>query len=732
MKKLYFLCFLLVTAYIDAQIINFPDAAFKAKLLLASPSNNIARIYVWPPVNNQNYINVAIDTNGNGEIEVSEAAAIDLLNVSNSNISSMVGIEYFTHLESLNCSFNQLTGLALGATGSENLRLDVNCGDNQLTSIDCTGVVVSLSLFCQNNQLTSLDFSNLSNTGLTLTCSNNPLTNLEFGNYQNLILLTCSNTLLSVLDISGNYRCEYLQCQNNPNLSALMIKDAVTFSDDMGDTWPYFEFQNNPNLQYLCVSENRLGEAQTRLNQYGYTNCALNSYCDFNAGSPFYAVQGTNTLDSNGDGCEASDGAYPNLRFAITNGNVSGTIPTSSGAYAVSVVGGSHVITPMIEMPNYYTVSPSSLTVSFPSQVSPVTQNFCIAPNGNHADVEVTLFGNTTARPGFDSSYTLLLRNKGTTTETGAINFSFDDAVCDFVSSTTAPTSQSVGNITLNYSNLAPFQTMMMEVILNINSPTEIPPVNDGDVLTSAASVTTTTIDELPSDNTFTLHQTVVNSVDPNDKTCLEGNTVAPDMIGAYVHYMVRFENTGTANAQNVVVKDVIDIAKFDVSSLVPLVGSHPFVTRMVDANKVEFIFENIQLPFDDANNDGYIVFKIKTKPTLVVGDTFSNTANIYFDYNFPIVTNTATTTIQSLGNPDFDFGSVFTLSPVPTGNTLAITSNQAVEIKSVSIFNMLGQLLQIETNPNESIDVSGLKTGSYFIRLDTDKGAASSKFIKE
>jgi hypothetical protein len=101
---------------------------------------------------------------------------------------------------------------------------------------------------------------------------------------------------------------------------------------------------------------------------------------------------------------------------------------------------------------------------------------------------------------------------------------------------------------------------------------------------------------------------------------------------------MIRFENKGTAEAQNVVVKDMIDTSKFDVSSLVVTQGSHPFVTRITETNKVEFIFENINLPFDDATNDGYVAFKIKTKPSLVVGDSFSNTASIYFDYNFPIV----------------------------------------------------------------------------------------------
>ena len=176
----------------------------------------------------------------------------------------------------------------------------------------------------------------------------------------------------------------------------------------------------------------------------------------------------------------------------------------------------------------------------------------------------------------------------------------------------------------------------------------------------------------------------------------------------------------------------MIDTNKYDISSLIPLSGSASYTTRISNANQVEFIFQNINLPFDDANNDGYVAFKIKTKPTLVVGDTFSNTANIYFDYNFPITTNMYTTTITALGTQDFEFGSVFSLSPVPAKNVLTITTKQAVVMSSVSIYNMLGQLMQVNTNPNETIDVSGLRTGSYFIKIVSDKGTASGKFLKE
>ena len=75
----------------------------------------------------------------------------------------------------------------------------------------------------------------------------------------------------------------------------------------------------------------------------------------------------------------------------------------------------------------------------------------------------------------------------------------------------------------------------------------------------------------------------MVNSYDPNDKTCLEGKNVTSEVIGEYVHYVIRFENTGTYNAQNITITDYIDTAKFDISTLQPLTGSHLFVTRISD-----------------------------------------------------------------------------------------------------------------------------------------------------
>jgi hypothetical protein len=267
-----------------------------------------------------------------------------------------------------------------------------------------------------------------------------------------------------------------------------------------------------------------------------------------------------------------------------------------------------------------------------------------------------------------------------------------------------------------------------------MNKPTDTPALNDGNVLTFVATITGNTSDETQLDNVATLNQTVRNSYDPNDKTCLEGNVVTPDLIGQYVHYLIRFENTGTLEARNIVVKDLIDTAKFDVNSLIVTNTSHSCVTRISENNKVEFIFENINLPFDNATNDGHIAFKIKTLPSLVVGDTFSNTADIFFDYNFPIITNEAKTTVQTLGTPDFAFDRYFSLYPNPAKEQLSLNTKSSIEVNNIGIYNALGQLVLAIPNAQAvtHFDVSRLTTGTYFVKIATNKGMSTTKFIKE
>ncbi|UOK41855.1 MULTISPECIES: DUF7619 domain-containing protein [Flavobacterium] len=646
------------------------------------------------------------------------------------NNNQLTSLNFTGNFKELRCSNNLLTQLDISTVPSLKI---VYCDRNRLTSLNVTGSTSIEEIHGEVNQLTSLDFiptSSLSFSKLkTLSIGHNQITSLDLSLLTKLSSLHCVVNQLTVLDVNLNVYLSDLYCGGNPLLRALLVKKQTLPAR--------LEFQDCPNLNFICVKDSDIPAIQQKLNTYGYTNCTINSYCTFTPAGTFYRLKGNNKFSLSGD-CNGSGNPLPFLRFNITGGSNSRTvIADDTGAYDIPFQSGTYTVTPFLNgNPNYFIKNPSVLNITFPASSNPYIKNFCVSPNYSIPtnDLEIKLLPMVQARPGFNCKYRIIYKNNGNSVQSGTINLGFDDAVLNLISTSSPTANQTTNNLSWNFTNLQPFETKEIGVLFSLNSPTQSPPVIMGDVLYFNSSITSSLTENSVSDNSFNYAQTVVNSFDPNDKTCLEGATIAPSEVGKYVHYMIRFENTGTFPAENIVVKDMIDTNKFDVNSLVPIKGSHPFVTNITSGNKVEFIFENINLPFDDANNDGYVAFKIKTKPTLANGDTFSNNASIYFDYNFPIVTNTATTTIQALSTQDFGFDQYFSLYPNPVKDVLNIETKQIIAVSSINIYNQLGQLvLVVPSAQNVSkVDVSSLASGNYFIKINSDKGTSNTKFIKQ
>jgi hypothetical protein len=263
---------------------------------------------------------------------------------------------------------------------------------------------------------------------------------------------------------------------------------------------------------------------------------------------------------------------------------------------------------------------------------------------------------------------------------------------------------------------------------MQINAPTDVTPVNIGDELTFTAVILPQAGDENVQDNTFVFNQTVVGSYDPNDITCLEGDVVPPSQIGNYLHYFIRFENTGTAVAENIVVNTEIDSNQFDSSSLQLLSTSHEAYIRM-NGNKIEFIFQNIAL---ESGGHGNILLKLKSNSTLEIGDSVANKANIYFDYNFPVETNNAETIFQSLGISTPILDSLLSIYPNPVNEVVQIKSK--INIKSIELYDIQGRLLQTQLVNSFSTELNLLQraNGMYFIKINTDKGSKVEKLVKE
>lgn len=754
--------FTLLNYVLIGQIVTIPDANFKDKLLEASTSNNIAK-----DINEEN---IVVDVNEDGEIQTSEALLVYHLDINNSGIEDLTGINSFLNLRSLRSSYNELVTMDFTSLvnldfvllidnnissliGLENLtNLEIlNVDNNNLTILDATSNTNLTTLLCGLNDLTSLNVVGLSNLEEFRTNSNN-LTTLDLSGLTGLERFSAGNNQLDEIDLSESPLIETVWIPNN-NLThidlsfatrlkslyaknnllvSLNIKNGKDMEEDLSISF-FFRLDDNPTLEYICVDTVEEDFVTQVITDLGYLNCAVNSYCTFVPGGDFFIIEGVARRDLDENGCDSNDPIAPMIEFEITDGDTTGSfISNDTGAYFIPVQEGTHTIVPSLEHPNYWNVNPSNLTVTFPTDPSPFEQDFCITANGEYPDLEIVIIPTTPARPGFEASYRIVYSNKGNQVQSGEVRLSFNDQLTDFVSAIPGYDNLDGNLVFWNYTNLSPFESRVIDVVFEVNSPQDDPPVNNGDELGYEALIFPISGDETPQDNEFELKQIVVGSLDPNYKHCLQGEFIPLEDVGDFVHYLVRFENIGTFPAENVVVKDVIDTDKFQMVSFRPLNSSHDFVTR-INENMVEFIFEGINLPFQAGQNEGYVLFKIKTKENLELGDTFTNSAEIFFDFNFPIETNTTETMVgEILSIDDHDLRSFFQVSPNPAGNELFIQNKENLEIGSIEVYTLLGQRVLAITKVSSTLDISGLSAGNYFLKINSELGTNYLRFIKK
>lgn len=639
--------------------------------------------------------------------DFSGCAALTQLNI-NSNLLASVNVQ----------GANALTAILL--TGSESQSAPI-------TSLDVSGHTNLQQLICNYANLNAVNIEGCS--GLTqLSLFHNPIQLLDFSDSPAITNLNLGYTNFQNIDVTNLLGLQNLTVSGNPRLEMVFAKNGT--NENL--------FFNNQNvaLAFVCQDEATIESTQNLLLSLGLSNVEVNSYCSFTPGGNYNTITGTILFDIDNDGCDAGDVKQPNVRIDINDTlEDAATFTNAAGEYTFYTGAGNFNLMPRIENESLFSISPSTAAVSLPNANSNVvTQNFCIAAVGNTKDAEIVIAPIWPAKPGFMAWYQIVIKNKGNQTLSGSLNVTYNQDVLHYAIATILPNVQTPGIIGWNYANLLPFENRSYYVGLNVNSPTQVPPVNIGDVLNFVATVNPIVNDFSPEDNQFVFNQEVVGSFDPNDITCIQGESVSPDAIGEYLHYVINFENTGNAEAENIVVKVVIDQTRYDINSLQLLNTSHPGRT-LIHGNVAEFIFPGINLGAagdPPVNGHGNVLFKIKTVTTLVAGDTASKKANIYFDYNAPIETNRALTTFAALSKPEFETDPTIIVYPNPAKDFISINCNSS--IRSVELFDIQGRILQtsLESSNTTKLDISDRSSGVYFVRITTDNGVGVSKIIKD
>lgn len=380
-----------------------------------------------------------------------------------------------------------------------------------------------------------------------------------------------------------------------------------------------------------------------------------------------------------------------------------------------------------------YSVTPASFSnITVPNGSGIVTYNFAVTQIP-YSDLGIAVYSWIPPRPGFTYENYITYFNYGNQTiASGTVTFTKASNV-SILTVTPSGSTPTAGGFTYNFTNLIPGESRTIAVTMQV--PT-IPTVSLGDLVTNMASISIPSNDINVNNNSSSLTQTIVGSYDPNDKAESHGPQIQHSTFSAndYLTYTIRFENTGTAEAINIRVNDVLD-ADLDETTVRMVAASHPYVLDRVGSN-LTWRFDGVNLepsiPGNSVIGHGYIVFQVKPKAGFVIGDVIPNTANIYFDFNPAIVTNTWTTEfVLQLSNPDFTAMN-FDYYPNPVKNSLTISSETFID--QVEIYSVLGQKVKsvkvdgIQTE----INLSELTRGMYFVKVTNAGQEKTVKIIKE
>ncbi len=244
--------------------------------------------------------------------------------------------------------------------------------------------------------------------------------------------------------------------------------------------------------------------------------------------------------------------------------------------------------------------------------------------------------------------YNICYRNMSPYPISGLIKIELDDLLSYNYS---YPPAENIDGqvISWTFENLGSWDMYFDDIV--VNTPSEL---NIGEFMTSTATMYADIDGELIQLFQKIITQEVTCAYDPNDITGIpEGYTddhlVLPD---TRMEYLIRFQNTGNAPAGTVMVVDSLD-EDMDFSTFQLVANSHSVMTTIDENGRVEFLFEDINLPdsiADEPGSHGMISYKIDFIDNIEIGEEVNQTGYIYFDNNPPVITNTTWHTAHECG----------------------------------------------------------------------------------
>jgi uncharacterized repeat protein (TIGR01451 family) len=534
----------------------------------------------------------------------------------------------------------------------------------------------------------------------------------------------------TLVDTASNYTGQ------NPWVISFNVQGGYYLPDQLMNNIPGPVILQGPMTKIINVHSNTSLDTMYNINNdiTGFVNdpCLYGDvsgqvYIDYNSNCIF---DGTDApLQSIGVAGSANLASPSSSPIASTSGYTN-----SNGNYNMAVQ--------QTFMTNYSVKIPSNYQFIFPSTFcSPVMYTDSVLPQTNFdfslqctSNIDVQCYANSAGvvRPNQPFYMYPYVSNTGCLSASGMLKLVLDSRVNYNAGLSSNPATTISGDTLIwNYTNLTNlsgggyWNSFFAGVHLTPNLT-----VNIGDTLCFRVMANVPTNDVDAANNDYTICLPVVNSYDPNVKEVyplgqgLNGNI--PVTTGGLI-YTVHFQNTGNAVAYNVSIIDTLD-SDIIPSSLQIMGSTHNVTPEWLAPGIVKFNFFNINLPDSTSNeaaSHGSVRFSVKLNPGLPAGTQIKNKAEIYFDFNTAIVTNTTINTLVSPLGMDHLTGTLAAIkvypNPFSDNTTFMIQSDRANEIYSFEMFDVLGKnvktLKGISTKEFQ-ISRNGLENGVYFYKI--------------
>ncbi len=421
---------------------------------------------------------------------------------------------------------------------------------------------------------------------------------------------------------------------------------------------------------------------------------------------------------------------------------ITGQISYSNAAgnyyFMMPATGNFSVVPPAI---NYYVAAPATIPVSLPVYGTLDSSNhFAFQPIALSEDLSIRLAPTSPFRAGMDAGYALTYANPGTTTLSPVITF-YPDSNVTFQSSNLTPSLVTFDSIQWTPGPLQPWQSGQINVVVHLDSAAAI-----NTLINSTVQIDPVSTDNNPIDNYAGWEVAVTGSFDPNDIQVNRSSLLTTEFPNPpFLDYVIRFQNTGNDTAFKVRIDNRLT-EMLDHGSYEFIGASHPLEVNYNPFTRyLQFVFDNILLPDSNINepeSHGYVHYRIKPENNLTIGDIIANSAKIYFDFNQPVVTNTAVTEIVmplGIDQQSSVTGQRLAVYPNPFRDEITIEfSGMEGQSVTVGIYDICGRLVgrifggRVTSDKLKvTSDLDRLSGGIYFVKMESGIGSQNTKIIK-